>query len=84
MEDTADVTVGGVVLPEAAKERPLMGTVATVGPGKWDKENPGQRKAMVVKEGDKVLYFKYAGDNMETPDGTKYIVVREDDILCKA
>ena len=37
-----------------------------------------------VKEGDKVLYFKYAGDNMETPDGTKYIVVREDDILCKA
>ena len=37
-----------------------------------------------LKEGDRVLYFKYAGDNMETPDGTKYVVLREDDILCKA
>lgn len=37
-----------------------------------------------VKEGDKILYFKYAGDNMETPAGVKYVVLREDDILCKA
>eukprot|EP00983_Pelagomonas_calceolata_P053184 1143198-Pelagomonas_calceolata.AAC.3 len=37
-----------------------------------------------VKPGDKILYFKYAGDNMETPDGHKYVVLREDDILCKA
>ena len=55
-----------------------------MGPGKWDKENPGQRKAMVVKAGDKVLYFKYAGENMETPSGEKFVVLREDDILCKA
>ncbi len=48
VEDTADVTVGGVILPEAAKERPLIGTVVTIGPGKWDKENPGQRKPMIV------------------------------------
>jgi chaperonin GroES len=34
--------------------------------------------------GDKILYFKYAGDNMETPEGTKYVVLREDDVLCKA
>lgn len=37
-----------------------------------------------VKPGDKVLYFKYAGDNMSTPEGEKYVVLREDDILCKA
>mmetsp|Transcript_25286 Transcript_25286/g.54952 ORF Transcript_25286/g.54952 Transcript_25286/m.54952 type:complete len:242 (+) Transcript_25286:107-832(+) len=84
VEDTADVTVGGVILPETAKERPLMGTVVSLGPGKWDKENPGQRKNMIVKAGDKILYFKYAGENMETPDGAKYVVLREDDILCKA
>jgi chaperonin GroES len=37
-----------------------------------------------VKPGDKVLYFKYAGDSMETPAGAKYVVLREDDILCRA
>eukprot|EP00955_Chlamydomonas_euryale_P038220 351032-Chlamydomonas_euryale.AAC.1 len=58
VEDTADVTVGGVILPEAAKERPLLGTVVRTGPGRWDRDNKGERKAMVVKEGDKVLYFK--------------------------
>lgn len=84
VEDTADVTVGGVILPDAAKERPLIGTVVRMGPGRWDSENPGVRKAMVIKEGDKVLYFKYAGDDMETPAGEKYVVLREDDILCKA
>ncbi|KAG1677546.1 hypothetical protein FOA52_014444 [Chlamydomonas sp. UWO 241] len=84
VEDTADVTVGGVILPEAAKERPLIGTIVACGPGRWDKENPGQRKTMVVAPGDKVLYFKYAGDDMQTPDGTKYVVLREDDVLCKA
>lgn len=84
VEDTSDVTIGGVLLPESAKERPVSGTIVTVGPGKYDKDAEGQRKAMVVKPGDKVLYFKYAGDNMETPDGVKYVVLREDDILCKA
>ncbi len=37
-----------------------------------------------LKEGDRVLYFKYAGDNMETPKGEKFVVLREDDVLCKA
>jgi chaperonin GroES len=54
------------------------------GPGKYDKDAEGKRKAMKVKEGDKVLYFKYAGDAMETPTGEKFMVLREDDILCKA
>lgn len=84
VEDTADVTLGGVVLPETAKERPLMGTVVRTGPGKIDKDGDGQRKDMRIKASDKVLYFKYAGENMETPSGEKYIMLREDDILCKA
>lgn len=83
VEDTADVTIGGVVLPDSAKERPLSGTVVRTGPGKYDKDSEGGRKPMVVKPGDKVLYFKYAGDNMETTDGSKYIVLREDDILTR-
>ncbi len=49
VEEAADVTVGGVVLPEAAKERPLSGVVVAVGPGKYDKDAEGQRKAMTVR-----------------------------------
>ncbi len=48
VEDTSDVTVGGVVLPETAKERPLSGTVVRVGPGKYDPSAEGQRKPMTV------------------------------------
>ncbi|EFJ50536.1 hypothetical protein VOLCADRAFT_80038 [Volvox carteri f. nagariensis] len=84
VEDVADVTLGGVILPDSAKERPLSGTVVRTGPGKYDKDAEGKRKAMTVQPGDKVLYFKYAGDNMETPEGAKFVVLREDDILCKA
>lgn len=84
VEEVADVTLGGVVLPETAKERPLSGIVKTVGPGKYDPDAEGQRKPMTVQPGDRVLYFKYAGDNMETPSGEKFVVLREDDILCKA
>lgn len=84
VEDTADVTIGGVVLPETAKERPLMGVVVRTGPGKYDKEAEGGRVQPKLKPGDKILYFKYAGDSMETPSGEKYIVLREEDVLCKA
>lgn len=84
VEEVADVTVGGVILPESAKERPLIGTVVRCGPGKWDKDAPGEDKIkkMTVKPGDKVLYFKYAGDNMQTPKGENFTVLREDDLLC--
>lgn len=82
VEEAADVTLGGVVLPDSAKERPVSGTVLRVGPGKFDKDTK-ERKQPSVAEGDKVLYFKYAGDTMETPNGTKYVILREDDILCK-
>ena len=76
------VTMGGVILPDSAKERPMTGTVVRCGPGKM--EDDGTRKAPKVKEGDSVIYFKYAGDNMETPSGELYVVLHENDILCKA
>jgi chaperonin GroES len=75
------VTVGGVILPDSAKERPLSGVVVRTGAGKQGDD--GKRVPLKVKEGDRVVYFKYAGDAMETPDGSKYIVLHESDILCK-
>lgn len=51
VEETADVTVGGVVLPDTAKERPLSGTIVTVGPGRYDKDAEGHRQPMKVGAG---------------------------------
>lgn len=79
--EQSDVTMGGVILPEASKEKPLSGTVVRCGPGKFSDE--GARQPMKVSEGDQVVYFKYAGDPMETSSGEKYIVLHESDILCK-
>lgn len=82
VEEQGEVTMGGVILPDSAKERPVSGTVVRTGPGKLDDD--GKRVAPKVKEGDRVIYFKYAGDVMETPEGDKYIVLHESDVLCKA
>jgi len=79
--EASDVTVGGVLLPDSAKEKPIGGEVVSVGPGKREKD--GKRKTPQVKPGDRVLYFKWAGDSMETPSGEQYVVVHESDILCK-
>lgn len=84
VEDAADVTIGGVMLPDSAKERPLSGTVVRTGPGRYDKDAEGGRTKPAVSPGERVLYFKYAGDSMETPSGEKFVVLREDDVLCKA
>lgn len=81
VQDSADVTAGGVLLPDSAKEKPIAGKVVRVGPGKREKD--GTRKQPKLKEGDAILYFKWAGDNMETPSGEKYVVVHESDVLCK-
>ncbi len=82
VQEAAAVTAGGVVLPESAKARPMAGEVVRTGPGKWDEEG-GARVEPKVKAGDRVLFFKYAGDAMETPAGEMYTVVHESDILCK-
>jgi len=73
-----EMTSGGIVLPEQAKEKPTRGTVMAVGPGKLlDSGNRGQ---MCVKIGDDVFYGKYAGNEVDI-EGKKYTVLRESDLL---
>ena len=66
-------TIGGIIIPDTAKEKPLQGKVVATGNGTKDEE-------MVVKAGDTVLYGKYAGTEVEF-DGTKYLIMRQSDIL---
>jgi chaperonin GroES len=66
-------TVGGIIIPDSAKEKPLKGEVVAVGNGTKDEE-------MVVKAGDAVLYGKYAGTEIEW-DGVSYLIMRQSDIL---
>lgn len=79
MPDTVHPTDPGPALHPPA--RACSGTVVRCGPGKMGDD--GQRKAPKVKEGDRVVYFKYAGDSMETPAGEKYTVLHEQDILAR-
>jgi chaperonin GroES len=73
------MTKSGIVIPDTAdKEKPMMGTVVAVGPGKWNEK--GERVQMSVKVGDKVLFKKYGPDEVEV-EGKKYLVGDEDDIL---
>ncbi len=73
-----EVTAGGIVLPETAKEKPQQGKVLAAGPGARDDD--GKRIAMDVKVGDKVLYAKYSGTEFKT-DGKKLLILRESDLL---
>jgi chaperonin GroES len=75
-----EITAGGIVLPETAKEKPQKGTVLAVGPG--DRNDDGDYIAMEVKEGDKVLFAKYSGTEIKY-DGKKLLIMRESDILAK-
>jgi len=65
-------TAGGIIIPDTAKEKPQKGTIVAVGAGKKD-------EPMTVKEGDTVLYGKYAGTEI-TIDGNEYLIMRESDI----
>lgn len=69
---------GGIIIPDTAKEKPMQGEVIAVGPGKVTES--GQKVAMEVKKGDRVLYGKYSGTEV-TVDGTDYLIMRESDIL---
>ncbi len=75
IEPTAaeEVTLGGIIIPDSAKEKPLKGKVLAVGNG--TKDDP-----MILKEGDQVLYGKYAGTEIEF-EGTKYLMMRQSDVL---
>lgn len=66
-------TVGGIIIPDTAKEKPLQGEVLAVGKGTKDEE-------MVLTVGDKVLYGKYSGTEVEL-DGEKYLIMRQSDVL---
>jgi chaperonin GroES len=73
-----EVTAGGIILPETAKEKPQQGKVIAAGPGRTD--DKGKRVDMEVKLGDRVLYAKYSGTEIKL-DGKKVLILRESDIL---
>ena len=69
----AEEKVGGIIIPDTAKEKTQHGTVVAAGNGTKDEE-------MVLKEGDEVLYGKYSGTELEV-EGTKYLIMRQSDVL---
>ena len=71
-------TVGGIYLPDTAKEKPCAGEIIAAGPGKLQED--GSRVALDVKAGDKVIFSKYAGTEVKY-EGEKYLIVSERDIL---
>ena len=73
-----EMTAGGIILPETAKEKPQEGKILAAGPG--DRDEDGKRIAMDVKVGDRVLYAKYSGTEVKM-DGKKMLILRESDIL---
>jgi chaperonin GroES len=75
-----EITKGGIVLPDTAKEKPQEGKIIAVGPGKV--ADDGKRIAMEVKVGDTVVYAKYAGTEIKE-GGDELIILRESDILAK-
>ena len=77
-EEREERTPSGIIIPDTAKEKPQLGKVVAVGPGKL--LDNGEVKPLSVKEGDIVLFNKYAGNEVEI-DGKKYLVMSEDEIL---
>ena len=73
-----EVTKGGIIIPDTAKEKPIQGEVVAVGPGKT--LDNGKTVALDVKVGNKVLFGKYAGSEVKL-DGTEHLILREDEIL---
>ena len=73
-----EMTAGGIILPETAKEKPQEGKILAAGPGERDED--GERIPMEVQVGDKVLYAKYSGTEIKM-DGKKVLILRESDIL---
>lgn len=76
--DAEEKTASGILLPDAAKEKPTRGKVVAVGPGKLD--DNGKRSPLGVKVGDSVYYGKYSGTDVEV-DGQKFVILRETDLL---
>ncbi len=77
-EEQKEVVMGGIVIPDTAKEKPLEGIIVAVGQGK--RSDSGDFVAPVVKEGDKILIGKYSGTEVKV-NGEDLVIIREDDIL---
>lgn len=77
--EAEEKTVGGLLLTEASKEKPSIGTVISVGPGPLDEE--GNRKPLPVAPGSTVMYSKYAGNDFKGSDGTNYIALRASEVM---
>jgi len=78
--EAEQVTAGGIVLPETAKEKPQRGKIVAVGPGRI--LDSGERGELSVAVGDEVIYGKYAGQDIEV-DGTEYKILTESEVLAK-
>ncbi len=76
--EAEEKTTGGIILPDAAKEKPQRGKIIATGPGKT--LDDGKRAPVSVKKGDEVIYAKYIGSEVEI-DGEKFVVISEKDIL---
>ena len=76
--DAETVTKSGIVIPEAAQEKPIQGRVLAVGTGKVTEE--GQTVSLVVKEGDTVMYGKYSGQTVKI-DNEEHVILKEDDVM---
>ena len=76
--EAEEVTKGGIILPETAKEKPHEGKIVAVGRGKV-LEN-GQIQALELKTGDRILYGKYSGSEIKTKDGKDYLIMKEEDV----
>ena len=76
--DAEEKTVGGIIIPDTAKEKPQEGEVVAVGKGK--RTESGEIQALDLKEGDRILFSKYGGTDIKI-DGLDYLIMREDDVL---
>ena len=78
--EAADKSTGGIIIPDAAKQKPQRGTVLAVGPGKMMKD--GSRRPLQVREGDRVLFTAWAGDEFkEKSSSDAILVMHEEDVL---
>ena len=77
--EAKEVTKGGIVLPDTAKEKPQEGKVVAVGKGKV--LDNGHHQALEVKVGDRVLYGKYSGTEITTADGDELLIMKEEDVF---
>jgi chaperonin GroES len=77
-EEEEQKSAGGIIIPDTAKEKPQRGKIVAAGPGKMGED--GKRVPLEVKEGDRILFAKYAGTDIKL-DGVEHVFMKEDDIL---